>query len=78
VIDDVSEYGDNKLVIPVPVTVPFKVEVPEFVNAVCEVVPFNILVILVRVAYVLLAVVLNKYDESEDERAYEESVDEVT
>ncbi len=78
VIVVVSAYGDNKDVIPVPETVPFKVVVPEFVKPECEVVPFNRFVILVSVAYVLLAVVLYKYEEREDERAYEESVDEVT
>ena len=78
VIVVVSAYGDNKDVIPVPETVPFSVVVPEFVKPLCEVVPFNRFVILVSVAYVLEAVVLNKYEERELESAYEFNVEEVT
>ncbi len=51
VIVVVNAYGDKRLVIPVPDTVPLRVVVPEFVKPVCEVVPFNILVIVVVNAY---------------------------
>ena len=53
---DVSAYGDNKEVIPVPVIVPFKVVVPELVKPVWLVVPFKTFATAVRVAYVLVAV----------------------
>ena len=52
----VNAYGDNKLVTPVPEIVPLRVVVPEFVNAVKELVPFNMFATEVKVAYVLDAV----------------------
>jgi hypothetical protein len=54
----VKAYGLSKLVMPVPDTVPFKVVVPELVNAVWLDVPFRTFATAVKVAYVLVAVAL--------------------
>ena len=55
--------------------IPFKFVIPEFVNLVNEVVPFNMFETLVKVAYVLLAVLLNKYEEREVVKAYEDKAE---
>ena len=48
---------------------------PEFAKPVNEVVPFNMFETLVKVAYVLLAVLLNKYEERELVKAYGDSAE---
>ena len=55
--------------------IPFRLVVPLFVKPVNEVVPFNMFETLVNVAYVLLAVLLNKYEERELVKAYEDSAE---
>ena len=58
--------------------IPFKFVVPEFAKPVNEVVPFNMFETLVKVAYVLLAVLLNKYEERELVKAYGDSAEDNT
>ena len=55
--------------------IPFRLVVPLFVKPVNEVVPFNMFETLVKVAYVLLAVLLNKYEERELVKAYDDSAE---